>query len=513
MIEFPGKRHGFFNPGVNNGIDFKETLYLADLFLLYHGFVNGAPQVYSDERDVPQLDYGLSSRGLMAGEVRDTSVVLRSEIVVAPNSKDFQDLFNMTKKAIFELDTSKRFISPLKSEMIETSSLKDNVAEISFTGLIPATRYYYRMRYGIRKTSVLSGTGTFKTLGNKENTSRKFIMYTGAHYSRFFKMHQTQNNHLKDDLHPFERLLGFPGHKKILELSPDFVIGNGDNVYYDHVHPTPALTKEEMRKVWHRMYDLPRFSELLKCVPFYFMKDDHDFRYNDSDTTSNPSALPTVDAGKYIFREQTSIPDREDYKTYRTVKIHPQCQIWMLEGRDYRSPNTMPDNRKKSMLGKEQKDWLKRTLKSSKAKYKLIISPVPFIGPDDAYKKDNFTNPGGFRSERQALFEWLLDHNFGPSNTLFLCGDRHWQYHSVHPSGFHEFSCGALVDENARLGRLPGDENSTDPQGLIVQPYTQKHPSGGFLEVVVINSTEEETALQFKFYDESGKMLYQYMYE
>jgi alkaline phosphatase D len=42
----------------------------------------------------------------------------------------------------------------------------------------------------------------------------------------------------------------------------------------------------------------------------------------------------------------------------------------------------------------------------------------------------------------------------------------------VHPSGFEEFSVGALVDANSRVGRKPGDVMSTDPQGLVTQLYS-----------------------------------------
>ena len=75
---------------------------------------------------------------------------------------------------------------------------------------------------------------------------------------------------------------------------------------------------------------------------------------------------------------------------------------------------------------------------------------------------------------------FLEDQNF-----YIICGDRHWQYHSIHPIGFEEFSTGALVDGNSRLGRSPGDPESTDPEGLIEQPYTRTEPSGGFLHVTI----------------------------
>ncbi len=157
--------------------------------------------------------------------------------------------------------------------------------------------------------------------------------------------------------------------------------------------------------------------------------------------------------------------------TYKTFRVSRELQIWLVEGRDYRSPNSMPDGPDKTIWGQEQKQWLQETLLQSTAIFKLLISPTPLIGPDDAYKNDNHTNPGGFQAEREIFFAWLKEHNFLEKNFYILCGDRHWQYHSVDNTGFEEFSCGALVDANSRIGRRPGDPASTDPEAAIKQPY------------------------------------------
>jgi len=71
--------------------------------------------------------------------------------------------------------------------------------------------------------------------------------------------------------------------------------------------------------------------------------------------------------------------------------------------------------------------------------------------------------------------------------------------------GIEEFSCGALVDANSRLGRSPGDKKSTDPNAEIRQLYTQKEASGGFLKVTVTH----DAAARFEFFDEHGETLYQ----
>ena len=64
--------------------------------------------------------------------------------------------------------------------------------------------------------------------------------------------------------------------------------------------------------------------------------------------------------------------------------------------------------------------------------------------------------------------------------------------------------CGALNDENAILGHAPGDPRSTDPDGLIKQPFKYQEPTGGFLHVL----SRENGTLQIEFRDDLGKVLH-----
>ncbi len=236
-----------------------------------------------------------------------------------------------------------------------------------------------------------------------------------------------------------------------------------------------------------------------------------------------------------MFLEQVPVapPGDDEALTYRTHRVNDLLQIWLLEGRDYRDSNIEPPGPDKTMWGAAQREWLERTLLASDAVFKLLISPTPMIGPDDKLtgtqggilsrlvggavigqegddrKRDNHTNPYGFKDEADAFFAWLAGNGFLERNFYIVCGDRHWQYHSIRPDGFEEFSSGALVDGNARLGPSPGDPMSTDPDALISQVYTQEEASGGFLNVTASPSRNGEPAtLRFDFYDENGAHLH-----
>jgi alkaline phosphatase/alkaline phosphatase D len=241
-----------------------------------------------------------------------------------------------------------------------------------------------------------------------------------------------------------------------------------------------AKTVPQLRQCWHEQFRFPRMIEFFRRVPAYWSKDDHDFRYNESDNTTDE--LPSSKTGIDMFREQLPLlATGSDKPSYRTHRVSKDLQIWLTEGRDYRSPNEMPDGPEKSLWGAEQRDWLKTTLKASDARWKILISPTPMVGPDDLKKIDNHADISGFRHEADAFFAWLKESQI--DILTLVCGDRHWQYHSIHPSGIHEFACGALNDENARMGVAPGAKKGSDPQALVKQPYTSATPKGGFLQI------------------------------
>ena len=62
------------------------------------------------------------------------------------------------------------------------------------------------------------------------------------------------------------------------------------------------------------------------------------------------------------------------------------------------------------------------------------------------------------------------------------------------------------MDGNSRLGRNPGDPESTDPDAMIEQRYTSTEPSDGFLHVTI--SPGVRPTATFRFHDERGVLLH-----
>jgi alkaline phosphatase/alkaline phosphatase D len=466
-------------------------------------------------------------QGEMAGEVTQDSVILQARLTKNGKVRS-GDVEGRPGLAAFALSTGEEFADAYRTRWIIASPDGDHIVKTQVTGLEPSTRYYYRLLSGPDVDSLAAGpTGTFRTL-DAEGTAReiRFVAVTGLNQFAF------QATTLKDMAFR-ERALGFPALATIASHQPDFFVATGDSVYYDTPFLGRGKERDGMRAKWHRQFATPRFAALFQHVPAYWEKDDHDYRYDDADPYG--SFEPSAELGAEIFLEQVPVvdPNDENPRTYRTHRINDLLQIWLLEGRDYRDPNTVAAGPEKTLWGTEQKEWLKRTLLESDATFKILVSPTPMIGPDDNFKgvqggflapyfggrplgqgddgikRDNHTNPHGFRDEGDAFFDWLSANGFLDKSLYIVCGDRHWQYHSIHPEGFEEFSVGAVVDANSRLGRKPGDPESTDPEGLIYQPYLQEERSGGFLEVTVRPPTEEQPATaEFAFYDEKGTLLY-----
>ena len=515
-----------------------HRLFAALFLLLGLTFVSS---FLTAEEDFP---IGLA-QGVMVGEVRTDSAILQSRLTSTSTLVDrrWSGIIGVEGVARFELSIQPDFRDSIQTEWLKSLPENDYIVKLRVADLRPDTRYHYRLSYGPKQDQLRqSMPGSFRTLAGRNGTGPFSIaVVTGMNYTAF---HHTGNSHMLPYRGP-DKELGYPALASILSLKPDFFVGTGDNVYYDfpgggfgHLQRGRAETQHQMRMKHQEQYSQPRFLELFRGVATYWMKDDHDHRFNDSDPF-NPTLLyerfeaetyaktnlhprlsgsgsaPSHELGLRIFREQLPVVDPRDPEavTYRTLRVSRGLQIWIVEGRDYRSPNDMPDGPEKTIWGTKQRNWLKQTLLESEATFKLLISATPMVGSDSTAKRDNHVNPKGFRHEGDAFFEWLQESGFSTERFFIVCGDRHWQYRAIHPSGFQEFSCGALVDANSTRGHFPGEPRSSDPEGKVRQPFHAEKPSGGFLLVKVSDPRDGGVQMKFVFYDEMGRVVYEYTAE
>ncbi len=371
--------------------------------------------------------------------------------------------------------TDKILRGAVETEWVEVGADSDFAHQFRLGGLSPATRYHYivETRDGGLHAPL---RGTFRTAPEPEDHADvTFAIMTCQKYSQ---LDHRQGFHIYDSMR---------------RLKPDFYVTAGDIVYYDSDDP-PATTIDLARYHWQRMYSLPRHRNLLLNVPGYWEKDDHDTLSDDSwPGREVKEMLPFTWAdGLRIFRQQVPMAD----KTYRTFRWGRSLQIWLMEGRDFRSPNNMPDSAEKSIWGSEQKKWLQQSMLASDADWKLLINPTPIVGPDRTTKSDNLANQA-FHYEGDEFRGWV--HKHMPERFFNINGDRHWQYHSVHPeSKVQEFSAGPASDSHA-----------TGSPGLDERYHRFHRVKGGFLTVKVSRDAGKST-IRFQHHDVYGKVVYEY---
>jgi len=279
---------------------------------------------------------------------------------------------------------------------------------------------------------------------------------------------------------------GFLIYPSMLKLRPSFFVHTGDIVYYDRLAKTEALARYH----WQRTYSLPTNMIFHQHTSSYFIKDDHDSWVNDCWPTMQTKYMHklTFTRGLEIFREQVPM----GRSTYRTRRWGQDLQIWMVEGRDFRSANTDPDSADKTIWGEQQKEWFKRTVQQSDASFKILISPTPLVGPDRDNKNDNHSNKG-FTHEGNELRDFIASQE----KMVVICGDRHWQYMSVDPrTGIREYSCGPASDQHAG-GWQQSDYREDYHKYLNV--------TGGFLSVMVQRLKGTPT-LTFQYHNVDGSV-------
>jgi alkaline phosphatase D len=343
---------------------------------------------------------------------------------------------------------------------------RDFTAHFPLRGLKPATGYQLL----VESRSGSTVRGKFRTAPVPHQPARVvFTVVTGTAYP-----HQDAPEG------------GYKIYAQMLKLDPSFFVHTGDILYYDALAKTQALARWH----WHSMYSLPTNVEFHRQAASYFIKDDHDTWMNDCwpEMQSRFMGDFTFKQGQAIFLEQVGMGP----KTMRTFRWGKDLQVWLPEGRDFRSPNDMPDGPRKTIWGKEQKDWFQRSVLASDATFRVLISPTPLVGPDRVNKGDNHANKQ-FAHEGNELRSFIASQK----NMYVVTGDRHWQYVSEDSkTGLREFSCGPASDIHAGGFRM--DQRQPEHRYLNIV--------GGFLAGTV-ERVDGKPVLTFRHYSVDGRIL------
>ncbi len=227
---------------------------------------------------------------------------------------------------------------------------------------------------------------------------------------------------------------GYRVFKAMASMKPDVFLANGDLIYADGTCPPeapdgdpnivgefpgvadPALSwtdSDAMREIFYAHWRYNRSDTahraLLASTPMIAQWDDHEvindfgaaWSFWHTGDVSRAGYPDLVDAGRKAFFDWNPVRRDEAHpnRMYRSFRWGRHLEIFVVDARAHRDPNYLPDGEGRTLLGKDQREWLIEGIKSSKATWKIISSDVPISIPTGSnawrHGRDGWANGDG----------------------------------------------------------------------------------------------------------------------
>jgi alkaline phosphatase D len=312
---------------------------------------------------------------------------------------------------------------------------------------------------------------------------------------------------------------GFRIFRAMEAVDPDFFLCSGDTVYADGVIPETQtlpdgriwrnVTTEAKSKVAETLdeyrgqyaYNLldPSLRSFAARVPQLNQWDDHEVTNNwypgeilDDPRYTEKRVDVLAARGARAFHEWVPIAPGP---IYRKRSYGPLMDLFVLDMRTYKDPNdgnTYADPHR-GLLGRAQREWLKRELAASKATWKVIANDLPLgivVGDGPTAFEGVAQGDDGAPRGRELEFADVLQtaHRQGVTGIVFLTADVHYTAaHHYDPSRaavgdftpFWEFVSGPL--NAGAFGANPLD-GTFGPRAEFVAapPHPNASPAEGF---------------------------------
>ncbi|HBB35296.1 MAG TPA: alkaline phosphatase [Cyanobacteria bacterium UBA8803] len=484
-----------------------------------------APGIITSDRMRPHIPYGVAS-----GDITSGSAVIWSRC-------------DRKSRMILEYDTSESFGNVQRIVGPAALASSDYTARVNLTDLPPDQQIFYRVTFqDLADTNLYSApvTGSFRTPPASKRDI--FFAWSGDTAGQGWGINLEWG--------------GMKIYETIGQLNPDFFIHSGDTVYADN--PIPAEVKLDDGSIWKNL-TTPEKSKVAETlaefrgnyiynlldenvrrfnaqVPMLVQWDDHETRNNwypgqmlmDDDRYQVKSCDILAVRAKQAFLEYMPIRfhGSDPKRIFRSFNYGPSLDIFMLDQRSYRgpnSPNRQPEaSAETAFLGNEQVRWLKQQLQTTKATWKVIASdmPIGLVVRDGKTNFENLANGDGSALGRELELADLLrfiKQNI-IRNVVWLTADVHYaaahyydpakaQFTDFNP--FWEFVTGPLHAGNFGPNEL---DNTFGPQikfqSIPPNIKPNRPPSDGlqFFGTVKIDSTTE--VMTVTIHDLEGKTLY-----
>jgi alkaline phosphatase D len=259
--------------------------------------------------------------------------------------------------------------------------------------------------------------------------------------------------------------LGLPLYNTMLQVRPDVFIHCGDTIYADQ--PVAAEVKLDDGTVWRNLVS-PAKSKAAESLDEYrgnykynlqdahmrrfnadvaqvVLWDDHEVRDNwyptrdltGDDRYQTKSTALLAARARQAFFEFNPLPMNADdlERVYRAVPCGPLADIFALDLRSYRGPNSTNLQRDLSddsrVMGAQQVEWLEAQLASSRAVWKVIANDMPIglvvrDGPShfEAVANADDGPPRGRELEIAGILRFIRDRRI--RNVVWITGDVHY---------------------------------------------------------------------------------------
>jgi alkaline phosphatase D len=323
------------------------------------------------------------------------------------------------------LDTN--FTSVVQSGTFTADSTTDYCVKIDVTGLQSNTWYFYEFT-ALGRNSLTGRTKTAPTGGVDQ---LRFAFVSCSNYPTGY----------------------FNAYDRIKDRNDvDAVLHLGDYIYEyaagitairrDHLPTTEIIKLSDYRQRYSSYRLDPSLRKLHQQYPFITVWDDHETANNswmdgaENHTPGNEGPwINRKNAGQQAYEEWLPIrlPEAGNpNKIWRKMSYGNMADIFMLDtrlyGRTLQGARSVTDTAA-HLLGREQMEWLKTSLKNSTAKWKILgqqvmvgnLNPFWQIIPGGLVLNDDQWD--GYQAERKELYDFVLQNDI--KNMIVLTGDIH----------------------------------------------------------------------------------------
>lgn len=274
----------------------------------------------------------------------------------------------------------------------------------------------------------------------------------------------------------------------IAKSQPDIMLWLGDNTY---LREADWNTRTGIFHRYTHTRSLPEMQPLLGATSNYAIWDDHDFGPNDSDR-GFWNKDKTLQAFQLFWANPSyGIGGKPGVTTQFSWG---DVEFFLLDNRSYRSPNKRTTG-ERTILGKEQLQWLVDALRSSWATFKVVAIGGQVLNPAAIYE-----TYATFPEERDELLALLAKEKI--SGVLFVDGDRHHTVLSrMEREGAYPLYDLTVSPLTSGAGRNVATEGNTFaiPETIVEQR------NFGVLE---FSGPRKERVMTIRIYDSSGKELW-----